>query len=227
MQHVNYIFMMTWLLLLLGTTAGYAQLTKEQREERQELLKMSEADLGQKASKEARKEAKRLMKEGWQAAPGTPSLDKQLDKAYMMKVTIGRDMFPQWIMGDATGVGMNYDAAKMQALSLAKQNLAGDIKTEVVAVVENSVENVQLGADEAVTVEKTISAGKMLISEKIGRMVPVMEIYRVLPNKKKEVRVVIAYNAQMAKEAAKQAVRGELEKEGEDLVKKVDELIGW
>jgi len=219
--------MMTWFLFFAGFVSAFGQLTKEQRDERLELLGMSKAELGQKASKEARKEAKRLMKEGWQAAPGTQPLDQQLDKAYMMKVEIGQDMFPQWIMGDATSVGMNYDAAKMQAQSLAKQNLAGDIKTEVVAVVENSVENVQLGADEAVTVEKTISAGKMLISEKIGRTVPVMEIFRVLPNKKKEVRVVIAYNAQMAKEAAKQAVRGELEKEGEDLVKKVDELISW
>lgn len=218
---------LTILLLLVGAVSAFGQLTQEQRDERRALLGMSQAELGQKASKEARKEAKRLMKEGWQAAPGTPPLDQQLDKAYMMKAEIGRDMFPQWIMGDATCVGTSYDAAKMQALSLARQNLAGDIKTEVVAVVEHSVENVQLSADEAVTVEKTVSAGKMLISEKIGRTVPVIEIFRVLPDKKKEVRVVIAYNAKMAKEAAKQAVRGALEKEGDDLVRKVDELIGW
>lgn len=216
-----------FLLLLLGAVPSYGQLTKEQQKERKELLKMSEAELSQKASKDARKEAKNLMKEGWQTAPGTLPLDKQLDKAYMMKVELNQDMFPKWIMGDATSVAANYDAAKMQALSIAKQNLAGDIKTEVVAMVENSVENVQISADEAVTVEKTISAGKMLISEKIGRTVSVMEIFRVLPNKKKEVRVVIAYNAQMAKEAARQAVRGELEKEGDELIKKIDEIIGW
>ena len=49
----------------------------------------------------------------------------------------------------------------------------------------------------------------------------------IVSNKNKEVLVRIAYNAQMAKQAAKKAVKEELEKKGEDLHKKLDNLLGW
>ena len=52
--------------------------------------------------------------------------------------------------------GENYDAAKMQALELAKQNLAGQIQTEVTALIENTVANKQLQAEEAASVVQSI-----------------------------------------------------------------------
>jgi len=54
-----------------------------------------------------------------------------------------------------------------------------------------------------------------------------MEVYRTKPNKNKEVLVRIAYNSDMAKEAAKKAIRQDLEQRGDDLSKKLDELLGW
>ena len=105
--------------LFAGTTTGYAQLTKEQRKERQEITKASKAQLNEKASKTARKEAKTMTKEGWQTAPGALPIDKQLDKSYMMQYEYDENMYPKYIMGEAMSVGGNYDAAKMQALELA------------------------------------------------------------------------------------------------------------
>lgn len=213
--------------LLAGATATYAQITKEQLKERKELQKMAKSELKEKASKDARKEAKKLKKDGWQIAPGTLPIEKQLDRVYTMKYEIDDDMFPKWIMGEAMSVGENYDAAKMQALALAKQNLAGEIQTEVTGLLENNVDNKQLSPEQAASVVKTISAGKQLISQNIGRTVTVIEMYRTLKNKNKEVRVQIAYNSKMAKEAAKKAIRDDLEKQGDDLGKKLDELLGW
>jgi len=215
-------------VLLLSISGGaMAQITKEQLKERKELKKLSKAELNEKATKTARKEAKKLAKEGWQAAPGALPLDKQLDRSYMMQQEFDEDMFPKYIMGEAMSIGENYDAAKMQALELAKQNLAGQIQTEVTALIENTVANNQLAAEEAASVTKMVSAAKALISQKIGRVIPVVEVYRTLQNKNKEVRVYIAYNAKMAKAAAKSAIRDELAKEGEDLQKKLDEALGW
>jgi len=213
--------------LLAGATATYAQITKEQLKERKELQKMAKSELKEKASKDARKEAKKLKKDGWQIAPGALPIEKQLDRVYTMKYEIDDDMFPKWIMGEAMSVGENYDAAKMQALALAKQNLAGEIQTEITALLENNVDNKQLSPEQAASVVKTISAGKQLISQNIGRTVTVIEMYRTLNNKNKEVRVQIAYNSKMAKEAAKKAIRDDLEKQGDDLGKKLDELLGW
>lgn len=219
------ILVVAMMLSICGTMD--AQITKEQLKERMELKKMSKAELNEKASKAARKEAKRLAKEGWQAAPGALPLDKQLDKSYIMQQEFDEDMFPKYIMGEAMSIGENYDAAKMQAQELAKQSLAGQIQTEVTALIENTVANNQLAAEEATSVTKMVAAAKAIITQKIGRVITVVEVYRTLQNKNKEVRVYIAYNSKMAKAAAKSAIRDELAKEGESLQKKLDEALGW
>lgn len=195
--------------------------------ERKELRKMSKGELNEKATKAARKEAKKLAKEGWASAPGALPIEKQLDKSYLMQMEYDDNMYPKYLMGEAMSVGENYDGAKMQALELAKQNLAGQIQTEVTALIENSVANNQLGAEEAATVTKSVMAAKNLISQSIGRTITVVELYRTLNNKNKEVLVRIAYNGEMAKVAAKKAMREELEQKGNDLHEKLDSLLGW
>lgn len=215
------------MVLILAGGHAQAQSAKELQKERRELAKASKAELSEKASKAARKEAKKLTKEGWGTTPGTLPLDKQLDKSYMMQYEYDDTMFPKYIMGEAMSIAENYDAAKMQALELAKQNLAGQIQTEVTALVENTVANKQLSAEQAASVTQSVMSSKNLISQSIGRTIPVVEVYRTLPNKNKEVLVRIAYNSQMAKEAAKNAVRKDLESKGDDLHKQLDKLLGW
>lgn len=206
---------------------SFAQSAKELAKERKELVKASKAELNEKATKAARKEAKQLKKEGWTTAPGALPLEKQLDKSYLMQYEFDEDMFPKYIMGEAMSIGGNYDAAKMQALELAKQNLAGQIQTEVTALIENTVTNEQLEEEQAQSITRSVMASKNLISQSIGRTVPVMELYRTLSNKNKEVLVRIAYNSEMAKKAALKAVKEDLEKKGDELHKQLDELLGW
>ncbi len=215
-------------LIMAGTlNTASAQITKEQQKERKEVYKASKSELNEKATKAARKEAKQLKKDGWQTAPGALPLEKQLDKSYLMQMEYDADMYPKYLMGEAMSIGENYDAAKMQALELAKQSLAGQIQTEITALVENTVSNKQLAAEDAASVTQSVMAAKNLISQSIGRTITVMEVYRTKQNKNKEVLVRIAYNGAMAKAAAKKAVRENLEKRGDDLHKKLDELLGW
>ena len=214
-------FVCTFAILCLSANIT-AQTTKDVRKERQEMRKASKSELNEKASKDARKEAKKLTKEGWVTVPGALPLEKQLDKSYMMQTEYDEDMYPKYLMGEAMSIGENYDAAKMQALELAKQNLAGLIQTEVTALVENSVANKQLGAEEAASLTQSIMGAKNLISQSIGRTIIVMECYRVKSNKNKEVLVRIAYNGAMAKAAAKRAVQDELKDKSEEIHKKLD-----
>lgn len=209
------------------TTSMTAQTAKDIRKERQELRKASKSELNEKATKTARKEAKKLIKEGWVTVPGALPLEKQLDKSYMMQMEYDEDMYPKYLMGEAMSIGENYDAAKMQALELAKQNLAGQIQTEVTALIENSVANKQLANDEAASVTQSIMGAKNLISQSIGRTITVMECYRVKSNKNKEVLVRIAYNGAMAKAAAKRAIQEELSEKSEEIHKKLDKILGW
>ena len=216
-------------IVLSVVTSGvtFAQSAKELAKERKELMKASKAELNEKASKDARKEAKKLKKEGWTTAPGALPLEKQLDKSYLMQYEYDEEMFPKYIMGEAMSIGSNYDAAKMQALELAKQNLAGQIQTEVTALIENTVANEQLEAEQAESITRSVMASKNLISQSIGRTITVIEVYRTLSNKNKEVLVRIAYNSNMAKKAAKKAIKEDLEKKGDELHNKLDELLGW
>ena len=204
-----------------------AQTAKDIRKERQEIRKASKSELNEKATKTARKDAKKLKKEGWITVPGALPLEKQLDKSYMMQMEYDEDMYPKYLMGEAMSIGEYYDAAKMQALELAKQNLAGQIQTEVTALIENSVANEQLANEDATSVTQSIMGAKNLISQSIGRTIIVMECYRVKTNKNKEVLVRIAYNGAMAKAAAKRAIQDELKSKSEDLQKKLDQLLGW
>ena len=79
----NLIVLALMLLLSVGTIT--AQTAKEIVKERKALIKASRSELNDKASKAARKEAKRLKKEGWTTAPGALPLEKQLDKSYLMQ----------------------------------------------------------------------------------------------------------------------------------------------
>lgn len=194
--------------------------------DRKAVAKMTEKELNDKASKAARKEAKNLAKDGWQIAPGALPIDKQLDKTYRMQYEQDDYGYPMYIMGEAMSIGQTYDAAKMQALELAKQNMAGQIQTEVTALIENTVANNQLGEEEAASVTKSVMASKNLISQSIGRVVTVMEVYRTdAKTKNKEVLVRIAYNSDMARKAAMNAVKKQLEQEGVDLHGKLDKLL--
>lgn len=204
-----------------------AQTAKDIRKERHEIRKASKSELNEKATKTARKDAKKLKKEGWITVPGALPLEKQLDKSYMMQMEYDEDMYPKYLMGEAMSIGENYDAAKMQALELAKQNLAGQIQTEVTALIENSVANKQLANEDAASVTQSIMGAKNLISQSIGRTIIVMECYRVKTNKNKEVLVRIAYNGAMAKAAAKRAIQDELKSKSDDLQKRLDQLLGW
>ena len=214
--------------LLLGLPCELsAQITKEQQKERKAIVKSSKSELNAKASKAARKEAKRLKKEGWITTPGALPLEKQLDNSYQMQYEYDSNMYPKYIMGEAMSVGGNYDAAKMQALELAKQNLAGQIQTEVTTLIENTVANKQMDEGDAASITQSVLTSKNLISQSLGRSIAVVETYRTLPNKNKEVLVRIAYNSDMAKKVAKEAIKKDLEKKGDELHNKLDKLLGW
>lgn len=206
---------------------SFAQSQKEVVKERKQTVKMAKSELNAKASKTARKEAKRLKREGWIVAPGALPLEKQLDRWYLMQFEVDDTGYPKYLSGDAMSIGENYDPAKNQALELAKQNLAGTIQTEVTNLIENTLANEQLTQEEAASIASSVSASKNLISQSLGRVITVVECYRVKDNKNKEVRVMIAYNSDMAKQDAKKAIRKDLEKKGQDLHEQLDRVLGF
>lgn len=168
-------------------------------------------------SKLAKKEAKALKKEGWTVTPGSLTLEMQLERYYSMADEKDEDGNPLYLMVPKLTTGASYDAARMQAIALAKQELAGLIATEVSAEADNRVANGQIEAGEAASLVQTVTAGKASIAQSLGRIQIVFECYRTLPNRNKEVSVRIAYSGKLIKAAANKLVRDNMERIGEEL----------
>lgn len=214
--------------LLCAVFATDAQTSKDVVKERKEIRKASREEFNEKATKAAKKEAKQLKKEGWITAPGALPLEKQLDRSYLMQMEYDEDMYPKYLMAEGMSIGSNYDAAKMQAMEIAKQALAGQIQTEIASLVDNSVANRQLSQEDAASITETVLGAKNKITQSIGRTITVVECYRVVKkNNNKEVLIRIAYNSTMAKEAAKRAIIDELKDKSEELHNKLTKITGW
>lgn len=213
------------IIFAISSSSLFAQDYKDNLKERKATQKLTKAELNEKASKAAKKAAKEYTKEGWQVAPGQLPLEKQLDRTYLMQYEFDENMLPKYIMSEAMSIGQNYDAAKIQAMELAKMNLAGLLQTQIAALTESTVANEQLTSEQAVSITKSVTASKSAISQKLGRVITVIECYRTLSNKNKEVRIQIAYNQQMAFEAAAAVIKQDLEQQGINLHNELNKML--
>lgn len=180
---------------------------------------MSEKEI----KKIAKKEAKKNQKEGWIVNPGALPLEQQLIRAYTMANQMNDEGYPKFIVGEGKSTAEAYDAAKMQANERAKQEIASKTQTELVSEIKSTVSNNQISPEEAASVVEVIEASRSVIAQSIGRLIPIMEAHRKLENKNVEVLVRVAYNADNIKKAAKQAIRNEMKKRGNDMHKKLEE----
>lgn len=196
--------------------------------ERKAVQKLVKDERNEKVSKDAKKQAKVLTKEGWKVTAGALPIEKQLEKSFQMQYEYDLENgMPKYIMGQGKAISPSYDAAKMQAMADAKTELAGNIQTEVAAIIEERLANSEIGKGDAAVVSEAVQVSKQFIAQSVGREITVVECYRELPNKNFEVQVRILYNGALAAQAAKNAVKEQLEKKGEKLSVDLDKLLGF
>jgi len=213
------IAMMLMMFLMAGTLNVMAQSVKQEKK------KQAKAELKEKASKAARDEAKRLKKEGWTVFPGALPLEMQLDRSYLYQLEVDEDMNPLYIIGNAQSIGENTDAARIQATELSRVDIAGKIGSETTAKVDNMVGNKQLSAEEAATITTILMEDKTIISQKLGRLLPAVEIYRTLKNKNKEVMIRLAMKESAVREMVKNHIRGRMEEKGQKMSDELDAML--
>lgn len=203
--------MMVAMSLIIACSASFAQVTKDTA----------------KYEKMAEKEAKEMKKAGWIVTPGALPLEEQLLRSYLMQNEIDdATQLPKYIYASAQSVGETYDAAKMLANTVAITELAGKIQTDVVALGKTLLANSQISSDEAASIEEGLQASKNFISQSIGRVITIVECYRVTKNNNREVQIRIAYNEALAKEIKKQAILQQISDKGEILNAQLDLLLG-
>lgn len=179
------------------------------------------------AEKSIKKETKQLKKDGWKVAPGNIALELQLKESYTKTLERDAQGFEKYVSGEAMSVGETYDAALFQASNFAKLDLAGKIQTEVTELIDNKLANKQLSQKQASSIAESVAASKNLVSQKLGRVLTPVKMYRDLPNGNVEVRTVVYYSHEMAMDIMKQTMREDLEKKADDLSKQLDKILGF
>ncbi|PIB36337.1 hypothetical protein BFP72_13500 [Reichenbachiella sp. 5M10] len=189
-------------------------------------IKALRKELNDKAIKDARKEAKSIEKADWFTQPGTMPLEKQIERAWMKEVEVDDDGYPKYFVGTGSSLAGTQSAAKLQASTIAKQDLAGRISSSIASIIETNISTEQLTAEDAATIQQTVSASTEVISQKLARVIPLTELYRK-NGKNYECQIRIAYSQELAQEAAKEVIKQELEDKTNVTREKLDKLMNF
>lgn len=162
-------------------------------------------------SKDAKKEAKRLEKEGFKTM--SIPIMRQLEDFYTRMAERNDDGTPKYLMATERATGNSYSAAQMEAVNVAKVRLAGQVQTTVMSQAKIDLANASLSAEEAASITKALEKSTLMVAQKLSRVIIAEEYYRVLDNKNYEVVVVMLYDCKAVREQVLADARAELQKE--------------
>ncbi|GIV23618.1 MAG: hypothetical protein KatS3mg025_1277 [Bacteroidia bacterium] len=187
--------------------------------------KEAKKEIQRKAIKEARKEAKRFKKAGYEVTPGSLPMEKQLEYTWIRLYQRDDKGQALYLSADGNAVAETRTAAEMQALEAAKLNLAGQLETFIRAIIEANIANAQLNNEEATSVTEFLAGAKNVIVTTLSQVEPAFKIYRNLPNKNVEVNIKLLVNRDQVLLEAKKQIRQELKERLKGLQEKVDKLL--
>lgn len=200
--------------------------TNKQRKQIHKHENVLKKEMKKKAVKDARKEAKRLRKAGYMTFIGQLPLDKQLENSWQAAYELDAYGNPYYIISTQKAVASNFTAAQLQAMNAAKTDIAGQLETRINQVIESKVTSNELARNEASSLATFVSTSKNIVSNTLGRVIKLVEIYRE-PKKTKnvEVQVTVAYNAEVATREALKALKQSLTAEDVELMQQIDKLV--
>ncbi len=179
-----------------------------------------------KASRGAKKEAKKFKKEGWYVAPGSLPMELLLQKSWDRQLEVDEKGLQVFFYADGNQVGQNTTTAEMAALEFAKLSLAGQIQTNVSSLVNANLANSQLTRDEAASVNSIVQSAKNIIATELGFIDPAFKMYRKVGSENIEVQVRVFYDRRQSLQIAKKIVQKELKEKLQVNEQQLDKLMG-
>jgi hypothetical protein len=221
--------LMVAMSLIIACGATYAQDAKEIMKERRTIQKLAKSELNEKATKDARKEAKRLTKEGFVVFAGDLPLAKQLDRSYMMEYefvqSAAGSIVPKYLVGRGMATGESYNAAQNSAKEVAKDYVAGLAEIEITSITEITLANREDAV--ATSLAEVVSASKNIVSKRLGEVLPVVTIFKESNKHEITVAVRVVYDRNTVLQTYKEVIREELEKKGNKLHEELDQVLGF
>lgn len=200
-------------------------IAKQRAEERNVYTKIMNA----KPSKDARKQAKQLQKDGWLVAVGGKVLEKQINESMLFAEEYMYDEVggtcKRYIQHTAIQTGGTYNAAYAAARNVALTELGGLLRTQIAAAMQSKLDNAQSSSISAATVDKFNQRQKAIIDATLTNSIPVVAIYKLLPNNNYQVQVRLAFDKEELAARMKRQMQAELEAEGDELNGIVDDVL--
>ena len=165
------------------------------------------ASAGEVSQKDIRKRVKELEKDGWKSMD--MPLDKQVERTMERRLMTDDEGFDKYIAKTVSAKASSYSAAQMAAENIAKVRIASDIGSSVASLANVALENNEISAAEASTITSVSEKAKVLVSQKLGRVLTTMCVYR-MAGSEYEVNITVLYDQKKAIEIANEIVRTEL-----------------
>ncbi len=214
---------------MMSATATFAQSAIELAKQQQELNSINRKLLTQKPTKDARKQAKELKKEGWLVPAGEKNIEQQLTESQLYGTELMADEngapTKRYIQQTSITTSGTFNAGYAAARANAQVELAALLKTEIVTAMQAKIDNSQSSTINAVTVDKFNQRTKAIVDQALTNAVPFLRIYRRLRNNTFEVQVRIAFDKKELAARLKRNMQKELEEEGDELNNLVDEIL--
>ena len=184
-------------ILLLGlaallTLTASAQSAEELAARQDSLDSLFQA----KPSKEAKAEAKRLEKEGWKAQEGEKSILQQIHESQVMAqeqmIAADGSLAERFLMQTATQTSATYATGYATARAKAQALLSGLMETKVKSEMQSRMKNEQLAGGGAYSEAEFKQRIQTAVRQSLKNCIPVMCLYRQLPNNLYEVQLRLA-----------------------------------
>lgn len=206
--------------IMIATTAT-AQTAMELARQQQELNAINMKMLNAKPTKQAKKQAKELKAEGWTVPAGDIDIAQQVTRSQLYSAELTTDesgnVTKRYIMQTAQQTAGTYNSGYAAARAAAQ--------TELVTAMQQKLDNSQSNALTAITIDKFNQRSRMIVDQTLTNAIPVLAIYRRLPNNNFEVQVRIAFDKKELIARIKRNMEQELEKEGDKLYDIVDTVF--
>lgn len=215
------------LTLALAVTFNVSPAAAQRNDTRKETareIKASNKDLYRKTDRSVRKEAKKLTKEGWKSMD--LPIEKQLERTWEREWQMDDEGYEKYISKTVTVVGQNYSSAVRQAENVAKLSIASDMGTLVQSMATLAVGNKEITPEQATSVSQSVEKVKLIVNEKLGRVVTSSVIYRINKNVY-EVRLTVLYSQKAALMATNQAAVAQLKDDMKLNDADFDSLFGY
>ncbi len=217
--------------IMIATTAT-AQTAMELARQQQELNAINMKLLNAKPTKptkQAKKQAKELKAEGWTVPAGDIDIAQQVTRSQLYSAELTTDesgnVTKRYIMQTAQQTAGTYNSGYAAARAAAQTELAAMLKTELVTAMQQKLDNSQSNAMTAITIDKFNQRSRMIVDQTLTNAIPVLAIYRRLPNNNFEVQVRIAFDKKKLIARIKRNMQQELENEGDKLYDIVDTVF--